>query len=261
MLKCEKIMDKVFEYVSVRDNIEKVLKIISSEHLDSIPVVEDLLTKKFVGQITDRDILLEVFLKGKEPVNTLVESVMVKNSTICGSETSVNDALLLMLRDGCLRLPVVDEKNTLVGVISADHLCETHQLKFTWDRLLDTADESLFESNFERNREAYEKRIDMELANSLSFLDILELKSRIEISDESSKDLYNAIFNQLEFLRKELETAHKSMKLSKDKNWYLLRDEFEVARLKLNKRLFEFKKPISDLLETKYNSRPPSRVS
>ena len=248
MLKCEKIMDKVFEYVSVRDSVEKALKLIMEEKVNSIPVVEDLLTKKFVGQITNNDILLKVFAAGKEPHEVRVESVMTKQSVVCGVETSVNDALLLMLKEESLSIPIVDDQNSLVGTLTANHLSDTHELKFSWSRLLDSADEKLFESNFERNREAYEKRIDMELANTLSFIDVLQLKSRVEASGNGSKSKYATIFSQIEFLRKELEKSHQNMKLAKEKNWYLMRDEFEVARLKLNKKLFEFRESLSQLI-------------
>ena len=250
MLRSEQIMDRDLYCLSAKDTAEKALELLSERSLKVIPVVEDLTSKKYLGRISDRDILLKVFNQGKKPGSVCLEEIMNRNAVVCGAETPVNESLLIMLDSETFSLPVVDRQNSVVGILTAKHISSTHELKFTWQRLLESADSSIFESNFERNREAYERRIDMEVANILSMIDVLELKFRVESNGDDKKALYEVIFDEIDFLRRELENNYKAMKLSSENNWYALRDEFEVSRLKLNRRLYEYRKPISQLVES-----------
>jgi len=90
---------------TVRDVIEKIQK---TKH-DGFPVITDL--KEVVGYISARDLLTV------HP-GTPVERIMSRHLIVADPEMSINDAARVIFRSGIQKLPVVDEDNRLIGIIS-----------------------------------------------------------------------------------------------------------------------------------------------
>lgn len=90
---------------TVRDAVELVKK---TGH-DSFPVVDDGM--KVVGYISAVDIL------DKDP-KTKIEEIMSKELYVARDFMDLRDAARVMFRTGHSKLPVVDEENRLVGIIS-----------------------------------------------------------------------------------------------------------------------------------------------
>ena len=83
-------------------------------------VVSD--TSEPIGIVTDRDLVCRVLAKGANPMQTAVRDVMTPGpKTIC-DEDPIESALTLMRRGNFRRLPVVDERRRLVGVVSLDDI-------------------------------------------------------------------------------------------------------------------------------------------
>jgi CBS domain-containing protein len=89
---------------TAKDVIDKILK---TKH-DGFPVVEN---NGVVGYISARDLL---FVQPTTPV----DQVMSKNLIVADPEMDINDAARVIFRSGIQKLPVVDEKNHLLGIIS-----------------------------------------------------------------------------------------------------------------------------------------------
>jgi IMP dehydrogenase len=89
---------------TAKDVIEKIHK----THHDGFPVIEN---NGVVGYISARDLL---FVQPTTPV----EQVMSKNLIVAAPEMDINDAARVIFRSGIQKLPVVDEKNHLLGIIS-----------------------------------------------------------------------------------------------------------------------------------------------
>lgn len=87
--------------------------------LGSLPVVKDGRT---VGIITDRDIVLETLCKRLDPSAVRVEEIASRRLITIEQDSPVREAVRLMRRHAVRRLPVVDEKKRLVGIVSADDL-------------------------------------------------------------------------------------------------------------------------------------------
>ncbi|WP_067049404.1 MULTISPECIES: CBS domain-containing ParB/RepB/Spo0J family partition protein [Methanofollis] len=90
---------------TAKDVIDKIQK---TKH-DGFPVVND--KKEVVGYISARDLLTI------HP-GTPVERVMSRHLIVADPEMSVNDAARVIFRSGIQKLPVVDENNHLIGIIS-----------------------------------------------------------------------------------------------------------------------------------------------
>lgn len=91
-------------------------------NIGSIPVVEDDKSYKIVGMVTDRDLCLAVVAEGKDPNTITLEECMSTSIICCNSEVELEDALNLMREHQIHRLPVVDDKNQIVGIVSTSDL-------------------------------------------------------------------------------------------------------------------------------------------
>ena len=89
---------------TVKDIIEKIQK----THHDGFPVVDG---DEVVGYVSARDLL---FVQ----LTTPVKEVVSKNLIVADPEMDINDAARVIFRSGIQKLPVVDEKNHLLGIIS-----------------------------------------------------------------------------------------------------------------------------------------------
>ena len=92
----------------------------------------------------------------------------------------------------------------------------------------------------------------MEVANLLSMIDIMQLKTRVAANEGNVNILRSAIFDELDILKQDLEKKLKTMIEAEEDNWYLMRDEFEATRHQLNEKLFYLKEPLEQLSARDY---------
>jgi len=77
-----------------------------------------------VGMLTDRDIVTQVIVQEADPRAVRVEDVMTRHPATVPATASIEDALQRM-RDGHVRrLPVVDERGRLAGILALDDIFE-----------------------------------------------------------------------------------------------------------------------------------------
>jgi CBS domain-containing protein len=72
---------------------------------------------RIVGIITERDITRRVVGKGVSFKKTRVKSVMTSRIVVTPPEASIEEALKVMTTNKLRRLPVVDEKGEMVGLV------------------------------------------------------------------------------------------------------------------------------------------------
>ena len=74
---------------------------------------------KIVGIVTERDITRRVVAKGASPKKTKTKSVMTSRIVVTSPDASIEEALNVMTTNKVRRLPVVDEKGDMVGLVGA----------------------------------------------------------------------------------------------------------------------------------------------
>ncbi|GAB3035032.1 CBS domain-containing protein [Natronobiforma cellulositropha] len=77
-----------------------------------------------VGIVTDRDLATRVIGDGKDPSETTAGDVMSEDLATIDQTDGFYQATELMSEHGIRRLPVCDENNDLVGIITSDDLNE-----------------------------------------------------------------------------------------------------------------------------------------
>jgi CBS domain-containing protein len=75
-----------------------------------------------VGILTDRDIVVEVLAKGRDPHKTTVAEIMATQLVVAGESEDSTQALQRMAAHGVRRIPVVDDQRCVVGIITLDDL-------------------------------------------------------------------------------------------------------------------------------------------
>jgi CBS domain-containing protein len=101
--------------VSEKDSIREVARIMAREDTGVVPVVDG---KKIIGMITDRDIVVRLVAEGKDASNAHVNEAMTKNVRSIKEDSTIDDALQVMKGAEVRRVPVVNNNNEIVGIVS-----------------------------------------------------------------------------------------------------------------------------------------------
>ena len=117
MPNCSQLMTRDPVFCLGSDTVDRAAQLMKQEDVGSLPVVESHQNKKLLGIITDRDIALKVVAE-KRDANMRAEEVMTRNPVTCRADNDIQVALNAMTSNQVRRIPVVDEKNHIVGIIA-----------------------------------------------------------------------------------------------------------------------------------------------
>jgi CBS domain-containing protein len=101
--------------VTPQTPVSEVAQLMESDDVGSIPVVEG---ERLVGIVTDRDIVVRAIAKGKDPRGMPAAEVSSRELVTIDADDDLSEALKLMSQYQVRRLPVIEEDERLVGVIS-----------------------------------------------------------------------------------------------------------------------------------------------
>ena len=125
-MKVKDCMCKEVVFVKPDCDTEECAKLMCENHIGCIPVCDD--SKKVIGLITDRDILLRTVGCGKEIKNTPVSDIMTCNVDCCSPETDICDAEKVMSQNQIRRLPVIQD-GQVIGMLTLGDLAANKQVK------------------------------------------------------------------------------------------------------------------------------------
>jgi len=118
MMKCNEVMTKNPVCCLPDDLVTKAAQLMKSEHVGSIPVIENEETRKLVGIVTDRDLTIRIVAEGLDARSTKVETVMARKVVTCGAEDDLQKAVDAMSNNQLRRMPIVDGDNKILGIIA-----------------------------------------------------------------------------------------------------------------------------------------------
>ena len=117
-LKVGDIMTKKVIVVPMGSGLLDTAKLMRKNEIGSIIVVEGAEGKRARGIITERDIVHKVIAKNLDPYRSKVDDVMSKPLRVVKPETTIEEAAKAMRENRIKRLPVVNDDNELIGIIS-----------------------------------------------------------------------------------------------------------------------------------------------
>jgi CBS domain-containing protein len=118
MRSCNDLMTMDPTFCLVSDSVTRAAQIMRDEDVGSVPVVEDAAGKKLMGILTDRDIVIQVIAGEKNCGEVRVEEIMTRNPVTCTPEEDVQNAMDRMSQHQVRRIPVVDGRGRIVGIIA-----------------------------------------------------------------------------------------------------------------------------------------------
>ena len=107
-------------YCGPDNTVRECAEMMNEKHIGCVTVCD--LKKNIVGLITDRDIVLRCVANGKDPQNTKINDVMTKDICYCKPEEEINDIENHMSKIQVKRIPVVNDKDEFIGMISLKDL-------------------------------------------------------------------------------------------------------------------------------------------
>ena len=121
-MKVKEIMTaKSIQYCSPETKLHNAARIMKDSNCGALPVIDK--DKSVIGMITDRDIALTLARKQEMPVANLeVQKAMTSKVQTIALNEDVTSALKRMRTYKVGRLPVVDTKGKLKGIVSLHNL-------------------------------------------------------------------------------------------------------------------------------------------
>jgi CBS domain-containing protein len=111
----KKIMSRKVSRIAPTLSLQKAAQKMKSLNIGCLPVDKN---GRLVGIITDRDITCRAVAKGSSPAKTTVGRAMTKGVSYCFDDQDVAAAARIMEKKQLHRLPVLDRKKRMVGILS-----------------------------------------------------------------------------------------------------------------------------------------------
>ncbi len=108
--------------VDAGDTVLYAVTVMARERVGATAVVDKTLKGDLQGIFTERDVMLRVVHKERNPRTTLIRDVMTTPVETASEKTTATEALTLMLERHLRHLPILGSKGQLLGMLSIRNL-------------------------------------------------------------------------------------------------------------------------------------------
>jgi CBS domain-containing protein len=99
--------------------LQQVAKMMVDCNCGAIPVIADEQSRRLIGIVTDRDIVCRTIAQGRDPMALSARDCMSKDDIACVTpDSDLGECLKVMEEHQIRRVPVVDENNSLCGIVA-----------------------------------------------------------------------------------------------------------------------------------------------
>ena len=105
--------------VAPGDSVFHALTVMSQNNVGALLVLDGV---QLVGLFSERDYARKIILQGKTSKETLVSEIMSDKVAYVTPSSTLDECMALMTEKHFRHLPVLDEKNSVVGMISIGDL-------------------------------------------------------------------------------------------------------------------------------------------
>jgi CBS domain-containing protein len=117
-MKAQDIMTRNPSSVTPDAPVREAAQLMRTEDVGIIPVVESADRSTLLGVITDRDIAIRCVAEGKDGTCSVREVMSSGDLTTCRADDEVDEVMNAMSREKVRRIPIVDERGGLVGIVA-----------------------------------------------------------------------------------------------------------------------------------------------
>jgi CBS domain-containing protein len=106
------------------DEVSRAAQLMREKHVGYLVVVELNPLARPIGVVTDRDIVVGVVARDVDPKAVRVGDIMTANPITARESDTIEAALQKMREFGVRRLPIVNDRRELVGILAIDDVLE-----------------------------------------------------------------------------------------------------------------------------------------
>jgi len=117
-MKIQDIMTANPSCVTPDATIREAAQVMKRDDVGIVPVVDAQNSKRLVGVVTDRDIAIRCVAEGKDGSCQVRDAMSSRDIATCSPDHEVDDAMKTMSVEKVRRIPIVDERGSLVGIVS-----------------------------------------------------------------------------------------------------------------------------------------------
>lgn len=96
----------------------QIAELMRDEDIGEVPIVESDGSRKLVGVVTDRDIVLRAVAAGRNPESISARDCMTAPPASCSEDGSLDECVKKMASERIRRMPVVDANGELCGIVA-----------------------------------------------------------------------------------------------------------------------------------------------
>lgn len=118
-MKAQDIMSRNPSTVTPSTRVRQAAKLMKEQDVGIVPVVEEGGSgNRLVGLLTDRDIAIRLVAEGRDPDLVEVRELMSTSPKTARADDDVATVMDLMGREQIRRVPIVDERGSLLGIVA-----------------------------------------------------------------------------------------------------------------------------------------------
>jgi len=121
-VRVEQLMTREVKVCSEADTLNRAAQLMWESDCGCIPVISTNGDGGVIGVVTDRDIAMAAYTQGKSLSAIPVSTVMAREVIACHASDGISQAEALMRDYEVRRLPVLDQDEHLVGMLSINDL-------------------------------------------------------------------------------------------------------------------------------------------
>ena len=114
-MKVKQAMHKGVQWVGPGTPVSQLATLMRKHDIGAIPIGEN---DRLIGMVTDRDIVCRCVAAGLDPQTATASDVMSKGIVFCLDKQDLDDAARLMEMKKVRRLPVINGKKRMIGMLS-----------------------------------------------------------------------------------------------------------------------------------------------
>ena len=114
-MKVKQAMHKGVQWAGPGTSLEQLARLMWENDVGAIPIGEN---DRLVGMVTDRDIVCRCLAKGLDAKTATARDVMTAGIIFCLDKQELDDAARMMETKKVRRLPVINGKKRMVGMLS-----------------------------------------------------------------------------------------------------------------------------------------------
>jgi len=124
-MKVGDVCNRLVIFATEDEAVQRAAELMRKYHVGTLVVTEfGDEDRDPIGIVTDRDVVVEVMAKGIDPEELTVGDIMTENPLVVREDDDVAATLEAMREQGVRRVPVMDAKGALVGILALDDLLQ-----------------------------------------------------------------------------------------------------------------------------------------